>query len=223
MDMPDHTGATLEQTEIVHVHLIAASTNVRTIIGPVIASKYGGVFCHDSVADFQISVPADDWGVVLLEVPEENRVDGAELIRQTHPGFRLVVTAQQPEVNTVIEALRAGASDFFPLPAPTPAVIDALTRALRKAWSGHVVRQQSVEADRRLRTLTRRESDVLELLVTGETSKQIARELGLSHRTVEYFRARVFAKTGVDSIADLMRMYAAARAWPDFQTGPHTA
>lgn len=215
--MSDCSAIASARSGIVHLHLVGANAGMKTVVGPLVASRYGGFSCHNTVEDFQMSVPSDDWGVVLVELPEGKNAGNAERVRQTHPDFRLIMTAYRPSVDTVIQALRAGVSDFFELPATPTELIDALTRALRQAWCDHVVRQQSKEADRRLSALTRRESDVLGLLITGETSKQIARQLGLSHRTVEYFRARIFAKTGVDSVADLTRMHAAARARLDAQ------
>ena len=60
--------------------------------------------------------------------------------------------------------------------------------------------------ERRLACLTPRERQVLNLLVSGKTSKEIATGLGLSVRTVEGYRARIYLKTGVSSVAQLVRV-----------------
>ena len=55
-------------------------------------------------------------------------------------------------------------------------------------------------------TLTPRERDVFEKLITGASNKEVGRRLGISPRTIEIHRARIFKKLGVKSVADLVRM-----------------
>ncbi|MDR3095690.1 MAG: LuxR C-terminal-related transcriptional regulator, partial [Paraburkholderia sp.] len=74
------------------------------------------------------------------------------------------------------------------------------------------------EADRsraaRLATLSVREREVLENIVRGLSNKEIARELGLSPRTVETYRANVFLKLEADSLVNLVREYASLVGMP---------
>jgi FixJ family two-component response regulator len=58
----------------------------------------------------------------------------------------------------------------------------------------------------RFDTLTRRERDVFEKLITGASNKEVGRRLGISPRTIEIHRARILKKLGVKSVADLVRM-----------------
>jgi FixJ family two-component response regulator len=192
------------------LHLIWSDPETREAAGPALQARFGGFSSHVSSGAFHASVPREDWGAALICLSEGEGADSGARLRQTHPGVRIVMAAERPSVKTVIDAMHAGVSDFFELPVPAAPLVDALALALEGARRSHAARLEREDADRRLRGLTRREQDVLDLLLTGETSKQIARRLDLSHRTVEYFRARVFAKTGADSLADLARLHAAA-------------
>jgi FixJ family two-component response regulator len=68
-----------------------------------------------------------------------------------------------------------------------------------------IVAKRSTEHDR-FKTLTPRERDVFEKLITGASNKEVGRRLGISPRTIEIHRARILKKLGVKSVADLVRM-----------------
>ncbi len=106
-------------------------------------------------------------------------------------------------------AFKAGAAEFLEKPVDDEALIEALQQAVRQ----HVQSRQRAQTDRTARDrwlqLSPREREVLALIVEGLSNKAIARALDLSPRTVETHRAHVFEKLQVDSLAQLVRGYAA--------------
>jgi len=78
-------------------------------------------------------------------------------------------------------------------------------QALELESSEPIVTVRSNEHDR-FDTLTRRERDVFEKLITGASNKEVGRQLGISPRTIEIHRARILKKLGVKSVADMVRM-----------------
>jgi FixJ family two-component response regulator len=106
-------------------------------------------------------------------------------------------------------AFKAGAAEFLEKPVDDEALIEALQQAVRQ----HVQSRQRAQTDRaareRWQQLSPREREVLALIVEGLSNKAIARVLDLSPRTVETHRAHVFEKLQVDSLAQLVRGYAA--------------
>ncbi len=106
-------------------------------------------------------------------------------------------------------AFKAGAAEFLEKPVDDEALIEALQQAVRQ----HVQSRQRAQTDRTARErwlqLSPREREVLALIVEGLSNKAIARALDLSPRTVETHRAHVFEKLQVDSLAQLVRGYAA--------------
>ncbi len=106
-------------------------------------------------------------------------------------------------------ALKAGAAEFLEKPVDDERLIEALHDAVRQ----HVRTRERLAADRETREryarLSEREREVLALVIEGQTAKQIARVLGVSPRTVETHRANLGAKLETESLAQLIRRFAA--------------
>ena len=106
-------------------------------------------------------------------------------------------------------AFKAGAAEFLEKPVNDEQLLEALQNAVRQ----HVRSRERHQADRQAREryaqLSEREREVLGLIVAGLTNKEIGRALDLSPRTVETHRANLFAKLGAESLAQLIRHYAA--------------
>jgi two-component system response regulator FixJ len=128
----------------------------------------------------------------------------------------VVIVTGHADVPLAVQAMRNGAVDFIEKPYPPgrmlTAVADALTAAQAALQSASVQfgRRRSdrehEEAAARLATLTMREREVLSALVAGKSNKVIARDLGLSPRTVEAHRAALMDRLGVKSLAEAIRL-----------------
>jgi two-component system, LuxR family, response regulator FixJ len=106
-------------------------------------------------------------------------------------------------------AFKSGAAEFLEKPVDDELLLETLQQAVRQ----HVKSRQRHQADRNARErfaqLSEREREVLGFIVAGLTNKEIGRALELSPRTVETHRANLFAKLQADSLAQLIRNYAA--------------
>ena len=102
--------------------------------------------------------------------------------------------------------MRSGASDFIERPVSRRELIESIERAVSHASAAGGARGGDGSATaQRLATLTKRQKAVLELVMAGAPSKNIAADLGISQRTVESHRAQVMQKLGVRTIPDLVR------------------
>jgi RNA polymerase sigma factor (sigma-70 family) len=114
------------------------------------------------------------------------------------------------DIPTTVRALKAGAVDFLEKPFSTDNLVARIEEAIETD------RQQRVQGAlrqtilNRVRQLTGRETEVMRLVTAGLSNKDIARQLEISPRTVEKYRARVMEKMHADSIADLCQMVAAS-------------
>jgi two-component system response regulator FixJ len=116
----------------------------------------------------------------------------------------------QGDIAIAVQAMKAGAVDFLEKPFGDDALIEAVGQAQRQSERLREIAATSAEAVSRLATLTPREREVFDLLITGLPNKAIANTLGASPRTIEVHRARVFEKLKAHSLPDLVRLQLAA-------------
>jgi two-component system response regulator DctR len=148
------------------------------------------------------------------------RMSGLQLqARLQAMGARLpiVFISGHGDIEMAVKAIKDGAVDFVQKPYREQQLLDAINEALRRdAQQRSAV--PAAPADRaaapahgvpaeQLALLSAREREVMALALQGLSSKQIARQLSLSHRTVEHHRGRVLEKLGVGSIAELLRLH----------------
>jgi len=118
----------------------------------------------------------------------------------------VVMITGHGDVAMAVTALKAGALDFVEKPFDPAALLESVRNALHQASDTRRRRAAAREAEHRLRTLTEREREVLELLVQGHPNKGIAAKLGISARTAEHHRASIMEKTGARSLSRLLKM-----------------
>jgi two-component system response regulator FixJ len=111
----------------------------------------------------------------------------------------------QGDIRMAVRAMKCGAVDFLEKPFDDDRLLSSIESALALA-SRHSRHQATLDAAQRIATLSRRERQVLEGLMTGRTNKAMARDLGLSVRTVEAHRARMLERLGTHSLAEAIRL-----------------
>jgi two-component system response regulator DctR len=119
----------------------------------------------------------------------------------------IVFVSGHGDIEMAVSAVKNGAVDFLQKPHREQQLLDAINEALRRDAEQRrtaLAAAAALPADR-LTLLSAREREVLALALQGLPSKQIARRLSLSHRTVEHHRSRVLEKLGVGSMVELMR------------------
>ena len=146
-------------------------------------------------------------GCLLLDIvmPE---MDGLELQERLNSlGFNMPVIAMTAwgDVETAVQAMKSGAVDFIEKPFNDQALLDAINAALALD-RGPTRDRESVVAAKLMAKLSPRERQVLDGLVAGRSTKQIAYDLGISARTVEVHRARMLARLGTHSLAEAIRL-----------------
>ena len=110
------------------------------------------------------------------------------------------------DVPTAVAAVKRGAFDFVEKPFSDNALVDRVEQALQRSEVAIRERLRRGSLQHRLTELTERERDVMRLVIDGRANKLIADELGISVRTVEVHRARVFEKMEVKSAVELANL-----------------
>jgi FixJ family two-component response regulator len=123
-----------------------------------------------------------------------------------------IVMTGHGDVESAREAFRSRAVDFLEKPIDQAKLMSAIEEAFLSQTATRNETTQRAEFDRLLTSLTPREKEVMNLVVTGRHNREIAEALGISARTVEVHKARMMAKLRVDSIPDLVRLSLLGRA-----------
>lgn len=110
-----------------------------------------------------------------------------------------------------VRAIKSGAVNFLTKPITGAELRDSVQAALVECEKLLTQSESINTAAKRLASLTQREHDVMDLAVAGLPNKEIARHLGISHRTVEIHKARVMHKTGAETLLDLVHLAEAGR------------
>ncbi|HET9986290.1 MAG TPA: response regulator [Longimicrobiales bacterium] len=108
------------------------------------------------------------------------------------------------DVSTAVQAMKAGAIDFLRKPVAVKALLASIDAALAEEARVRKERADQAAARRRYERLTPREQEVFHHVVAGLLNKQIAREMGVTEKTVKFHRARVMEKMGVRRLAQLV-------------------
>jgi FixJ family two-component response regulator len=119
-------------------------------------------------------------------------------------GIPVIVLTGHGDVPMAVRALKAGAVDFIQKPYRDQLLLDSINSALALGSAAGASSAATSDLDGDIATLTSREREVLDKLLEGGTSKQIARDLGISPRTVEAHRQNLLRKLGVGSLKELI-------------------
>jgi len=193
------------------IHLIDDDAAVREALALLIGTVGLRVQTWAEPEAFVREFDRESIGAIVLDI----RMPGIsgltvldQLIRQGVDQPVIMLTGHGT-VDLCRRAFKSGAAEFLEKPVDDDLLIDVLQQSVRR----HVQSRQHHAANRQARErygqLSEREQEVLGLIVAGLTNKEIGRALELSPRTVETHRANLFAKLQAESLAQLIRQYAA--------------
>ena len=151
-------------------------------------------------------------GCLLVDARMPGMGGLALLQRLKSEGTRLpaIMITGQGDVPMAVEAMKAGAADFIEKPVRRDELFASIERALEHTRDSAKLSVRREAAATRLAGLTARQRQIMELVLAGHPSKNIAADLGISQRTVENHRAAVMKKTGSHSLSALIRLALAA-------------
>ena len=161
---------------------------------------------YPSAEDFLEHCQTDESGCVLLDVKMPG-MGGLELQeRLTDDGWctPVIFLTAYADVPMAVRAMEAGAAGFIEKPFSRQDLLDRVKEAIERDTAERSLRLRRGDAESRLRNLTPRQRQVMEMVVAGMSTKKIARVLRVSARTVEVHRARLMKTMQANSVADLV-------------------
>lgn len=144
--------------------------------------------------------------VADVRLPAMSGLELLETLSRKANHIPMILITGHPDVNLAVRAMKLRAEDFLIKPVQEQILLDTIHRALEKSAKAWQVREQRVEAQRKLGSLTDREREVLKLLVTGKPVKAIAAELRMSAKTLSIHRTHIQSKLNINNVIDMLRL-----------------
>jgi RNA polymerase sigma factor (sigma-70 family) len=145
--------------------------------------------------------------VLDIRMPGLGGLELQEKLLEIGSTLPIIFITGHGDVPMAVEAMQKGAVDFIQKPFRDQDLLDRIGTAMQADRERRSERRLRADVKERISKLTKREQEVLNLVVTGKPNKVIAYELGVSQRTVEIHRARVMEKMQARSLADLVKMH----------------
>ena len=192
----------------VTVHIVDDDPSMLSYLSDLISTIDYKSKTYDSANNFLNAYVDDGLGCLILDLRLPG-ISGLELQQQladNNIDLPVIMISGFGDVSTAVKAMKAGVLDFLEKPFKGQDLLDLIHKGVNKH---KVVRRNNSNLNKtleRVNSLTKREKEVMGHVVTGMLNKDIAKQLGISIKTVEVHRANVMDKMAVSSVADLVRM-----------------
>lgn len=190
------------------IYIVDDDTAVREALSSLIRSVGLNVRTFASGAEFLLERRQDAPGCLLLDVrmPGISGLDLQSELAKGNIDIPIIFITGHGDIPMAVRVMKAGALEFLTKPIREQDLLDAIQRGVQINRISRQKRTETADLLRRFASLTPRESEVMQQVVTGLLNKQIAATLGASEKTIKHHRAQAMRKMRARSLPDLVRM-----------------
>ena len=201
---PDLEGTT--------IHVVEDDAMERDALRRLLEREGHAVMAYATAEAFLAASPAADGACLLLDahLPGMSGFALLDALRAGGNQMPAIMVTGYSDAQAAVQAMKAGAADFIEKPVQWPVLLAGIARALELGRDKGKLTAWQEAAARRIATLTPRQRQVMDRVLAGAPSKNIAADLGISQRTVESHRATLMQRTGAKSLPELARLAVAA-------------
>lgn len=190
------------------IYVVDDDSSVRKATARLFRTAGFKVEAFGSADEFLEYTTSDKPGCLILdlEMPGLSGIELQDELTARKIGLPIVFMTGHGDIPTTVTAMKQGAFDFLPKPVDDERLIATVQQAIA-TYSLELDRASDVrEFKQKLLLLTKREHEVMMLVIDGLLNKQIAKRLGVTESTIKVHRGRMMEKTEVDSVAELVRL-----------------
>lgn len=189
------------------VYVVDDEPHIRAAIRDLLAAHGREVADFGSAEDFLEGYRAGRPGCLLVDahLPGLSGIGLLGKLRANGDHLPVILITSDEDIGLAVAAMRAGACDFITKPVGRDALMDSIDRATEQSLGTNIADVAQAEAAMCFAALTARQREVMDMVLAGHPSKNIASDLGISQRTVENHRAEIMHRMGVRSLPELAR------------------
>jgi FixJ family two-component response regulator len=205
--MPERKDAK-QNSERPVIYVVDDDISIREALLDLFSSMQFEAEAFGSPSEFVAKADLTRPGCIVLDVrlPGVSGIEFQTQLERAGNRLPIVFMTGHGDISMGVQAMKAGAVDFLTKPFREQDLLDAVSMAISRDGVRRQELQRHQQVMDRFETLTQREREVLEDVVSGLMNKQIAFKLGISEITVKLHRGNVMRKMEAKSVADLVRM-----------------
>lgn len=207
-----------EPSDIAHrdgspiVYVVDDDQHVREQVRTVLEAEGWTIVDFATAEAFLAAFRAGGEACLLIDVylPGMSGVEALLKLRAERHLLPAIVMTGISDVDIAVKAMKSGATDFIEKPVARSELLATISRALEQSRDRNKLIAWRTAAASQMADLTQRQRQIMDLVLAGHPSKNIAADLGISQRTVENHRAAIMTRTGARSLPELARLAVAA-------------
>jgi two-component system CheB/CheR fusion protein len=190
------------------IYIIDDDAAVRSAMRMVFEANGFNVETFGDCEDFSYAprIEVDSCLLVDANLPGMSGLEMLQKLASSHSQLRAILMTGEGDVKMAVQAMKAGAFDFMEKPVNQSDLLKFVKRIFEQSRDSDAVAERRARAAEQIASLTSRQRQVMDMVLAGHPSKNIAADLGISQRTVENHRASVMERTQTKSIPALARL-----------------
>lgn len=190
------------------IFIIDDDPAIRDSLTLMVVQEGFTVNTFENAEAFLENIQAERFGCAIVDI-RMTGMDGMQLqeaLSKRNLHLPIIFLTGHGDIPMSVRAIKAGAIDFLTKPVTREKLMMSIRYALVESDKILYEQVSQKNAQSHLAELTERERDVMALAIQGHSNKEIARQLGISHRTVEIHKSKIMHKTGAINLLDLARI-----------------
>jgi two-component system response regulator FixJ len=190
------------------VYVVDDEEQIRQSLRVLLETLGLGVQAYGNAEEFLNHYNPDQHGCLVLDVrmPGMSGIELQSRLSSAEVRIPVIMITGHGDIPMAVEAIKMGAVDFIEKPFREQALLESVQKGIKLDAERRQQQSEQKKFKEAFSKLTARERQIVRELAQGKLNKVIAYELGISQKTVDFHRANIFGKLGIESVVELLRL-----------------